>query len=176
MRRMGAGRRPERQKLHLCRPSRIDFADQQSAARLAADFFCRGTIMSGETSLAALLRSMRPQLNEGSYVFCTLADWSGLQPDEVIGSFREQEGLTVIVSRARAEALKLPFSYEAAWITLTVHSSLEAVGLTAAFATALGQAGISCNVVAAFYHDHIFVAQADAQRAMAVLEGLAAGA
>ncbi|MCQ0167804.1 acetyltransferase [Pseudomonas sp. S12(2018)] len=132
--------------------------------------------MSGETSLAALLRSMRPQLNEGSYVFCTLADWSGLQPDEVIGSFREQEGLTVIVSRARAEALKLPFSYEASWITLTVHSSLEAVGLTAAFATALGQAGISCNVVAAFYHDHIFVAQADAQRAMAVLEGLAAGA
>ena len=96
--------------------------------------------MSGETSLAALLRSMRPQLNEGSYVFCTLADWSGLQPDEVIGSFREQEGLTVIVSRGRAEALKLPFSYEAAWITLTVHSSLEAVGLTAAFATALGQA------------------------------------
>ncbi|MNJ75038.1 hypothetical protein D3C77_720650 [compost metagenome] len=82
----------------------------------------------------------------------------------------------MIVSRGRAEALKLPFSYEAAWITLTVHSSLEAVGLTAAFATALGQAGISCNVVAAFYHDHIFVAQADAQRAMAVLEGLAAGA
>ena len=132
--------------------------------------------MAGETALATLLRSMSPHLNDGDYVFCTLPDHRIPAGCEVIGSFREQEGLTVIVSRGRAEALKLPFSYEAAWITLTVHSSLEAVGLTAAFATALGQAGISCNVVAAFYHDHIFVAQADAQRAMAVLEGLAAGA
>lgn len=129
--------------------------------------------MTGETALATLLRSMQPQLNEGSYVFCTVADWAGLEPGDVIGSFREQEGLTLIVSRQRAEALGLAFSYEAAWITLTVHSSLEAVGLTAAFASALGQAGISCNVVAAFYHDHIFVAQADAQRALAVLQALA---
>jgi hypothetical protein len=68
------------------------------------------------------------------------------------------------------------FDYVAAWITLNVHSALEAVGLTAAFATALGQAGISCNVIAGYYHDHLFVGQADAERAMHVLRDLAANA
>ncbi|MNG35746.1 hypothetical protein D3C84_1225580 [compost metagenome] len=62
----------------------------------------------------------------------------------------------------------------AAWITLQVHSSLAAVGLTAAFASALGQANISCNVIAGYHHDHLFVAQADAERALAVLRQLAA--
>jgi uncharacterized protein len=61
----------------------------------------------------------------------------------------------------------------AAWITLTVHSALEAVGLTAAFSKALADVNISCNVVAGYYHDHIFVPQQDAEKAMAVLESLA---
>jgi hypothetical protein len=132
--------------------------------------------MAGETSLTTLLRSMSPQLNAGEYVFCTLRDGrlpSGL---EVLGSFREQEGLTVIVDRATAECAGLSFDYVAAWITLNVHSALEAVGLTAAFATALGKAGISCNVIAGYYHDHLFVGLADAERAMHVLRDLAAHA
>ncbi|MCY7261415.1 ACT domain-containing protein [Pseudomonas protegens] len=131
--------------------------------------------MAGETSLATLLRSMSPQLNDGEYVFCSLTDPSLLQDCEVLGSFREREGLTVILPRQQAERLGLAFDYVAAWITLNVHSALEAVGLTAAFAGALGQAGISCNVIAGFYHDHLFVGQADAQRAMQVLQKLAAG-
>jgi hypothetical protein len=128
--------------------------------------------MAGETSLNTLLRSMSPHLNEGDYVFCTLTDAlpSGV---EVLGSFREQEGLTVILERWQAQNLGLTFEYIAAWITLTVHSSLAAVGLTAAFATALAQAGISCNVVAGFYHDHLFVAKNDAAKAMATLHQLA---
>jgi hypothetical protein len=128
--------------------------------------------MAGETSLNTLLRSMSPHLNEGDYVFCTLTDAlpSGV---EVLGSFREQEGLTVILERWQAQNLGLTFEYVAAWITLTVHSSLAAVGLTAAFATALAQAGISCNVVAGFYHDHLFVAKNDAAKAMATLHQLA---
>ncbi len=131
--------------------------------------------MAGETSLATLLRSMSPQLNDGEYVFCSLTDPSLLQDCEVLGSFREREGLTVILPRQQAERLGLTFDYVAAWITLNVHSALEAVGLTAAFAGALGQAGISCNVIAGFYHDHLFVGQADARRAMQVLQKLAAG-
>ncbi|KQZ93442.1 ACT domain-containing protein [Pseudomonas sp. Root562] len=130
--------------------------------------------MAGETSLATLLRSMSPQLNAGEYVFCTLPDGQLPTGLDIIGSFREQEGLTVIVERSHAEQTGLRFDYVAAWITLNVHSALEAVGLTAAFATALGKAGISCNVIAGYYHDHLFVGQADAERALEVLRNLAA--
>lgn len=132
--------------------------------------------MAGETSLATLLRSMSPELNDGDYVFCTLTDARVLKGTDVLGSFREREGLTVIIERQQAEALGLSFDYVAAWITLNVHSALEAVGLTAAFAGALGQAGISCNVIAGFYHDHLFVGKDDAHKALSVLRQLAAHA
>ncbi|MBX9407645.1 ACT domain-containing protein [Pseudomonas baetica] len=132
--------------------------------------------MAGETSLSTLLRSMSPQLNAGDYVFCTLPDGHLPNGLEIVGCFREQEGLTVIVHRSLAERAGFSFDYVAAWITLNVHSALEAVGLTAAFATALGKAGISCNVIAGYYHDHLFVGQADAERAMQVLRDLAANA
>lgn len=132
--------------------------------------------MAGETALATLLRSMSPQLNDGDYVFCTLPDHSIPAGCEVIGSFREQEGLTLILERQQAQQAGLAFDYVAAWITLKVHSALEAVGLTAAFASALGNAGISCNVIAGYYHDHLFVGRADAERAMNVLRQLAADA
>ncbi|MBA2929401.1 ACT domain-containing protein [Pseudomonas sp. CCUG 57209] len=129
--------------------------------------------MAGETALATLLRSMSPHLNDGDYVFCTLPDHNIPAGCEVIGSFREQEGLTLILERQQAEHAGLAFDYVAAWITLNVHSALEAVGLTAAFASALGKAGIICNVIAGYYHDHLFVGRADAERAMHVLRQLA---
>lgn len=132
--------------------------------------------MTGETSLSTLLRSMSPQLNDGDFVFCSVTDTAVLNEVEVLGSFREREGLTVILERHQAQTLGLSFEYIAAWITLTVHSSLAAVGLTAVFSTALGQAGISCNVIAGYYHDHLFVAKDDAQKALAVLQLLAAQA
>ncbi|WP_448093861.1 ACT domain-containing protein [Pseudomonas lini] len=132
--------------------------------------------MAGETSLATLLRSMSPQLNDGEYVFCTLRDGKLPAGLEIVGSFREREGLTVILERSHAEKAGFSFDYVAAWITLNVHSALEAVGLTAAFATALGKADISCNVIAGYYHDHLFVGQADAERALQVLRDLATNA
>ncbi|EPJ2809356.1 ACT domain-containing protein [Pseudomonas putida] len=128
--------------------------------------------MSGEKSISALLRGMSPVLNEGDFVFCTVADASALLGTDVLGTFREKEGFTVIIERERADALGLEYNFVAAWITLTIHSALDAVGLTAAFATALGKAGISCNVIAAFYHDHIFVAKDDAAKAIDVLQAL----
>lgn len=143
---------------------------------------------NGETNIETLIRSMRPKLHEGEYVFCTAPNPSPdantttepkkqpLPPvDEVLCTFREEEGLTMVLRRDTADAYGLSYSYVSAWITLTVHSSLEAVGLTAAFAAALAKAGISCNVVAAYYHDHIFVATTDASKAMSVLEGLSEG-
>jgi len=128
--------------------------------------------MAAETDLTKLLKTTRPTLNEGEYVFCTVAASQLIDPSQIIGSFKEKEGLTVILDKRVADSLYLEYTYIAAWITLTVHSSLEAVGFTAAFSNALANAGIGCNVVAAYYHDHIFVAKQDAEKAMTVLEAL----
>jgi len=129
--------------------------------------------MSGTVSnLAELLRSMQPVLNRGVYAFTTLP--AGGVPDRLvpIATFREAEGLTLIVEEQQAQDAGLPILFRAAWITLTVHSDLQAVGLTAAVAGALTEAGISCNVVAAAHHDHLFVPVEAASRAIAALQAL----
>lgn len=131
--------------------------------------------MSGETNLTRLLATMQPALHPGDYVFCTVA-LAAPVPAEALGWFREAEGLTLILPRATADAQGLPYTYVAAWLTLTVYSSLATVGLTAAIAGALTRENISCNVVAAYYHDHLFVARADADRALGVLRALSAAA
>lgn len=104
--------------------------------------------------------------------FCTIASLSNIDPENVISLFKEDESWTVIINKNLADEMNFSYSYMAAWITLTIHSSLEAVGLTAAFSNALATEGISCNVVAAYYHDHIFVAKSDAVRALQVLQKL----
>lgn len=129
--------------------------------------------MSGEINLTRLLSSMQPTLREGEYVFCTLSAPGSLDLDPV-GFFKEEEGLTVILSRQQAEAAGLPYSAVFAMITLSVHSSLEAVGFLAAIATRLARHGISVNPVSAFYHDHLFVPTAQAETAIALLHELAA--
>lgn len=128
--------------------------------------------MVGEKDLDILIKSMKPVLNEGDYVFCEIHDLLQIDIDSMVCFFKEKEAVTVILKKESADKLSLKYSFVAAWITLTVHSSLEAVGLTAAFAQALANERISCNVVAAYYHDHIFVDKADAGKAMEVLRKL----
>ncbi len=130
--------------------------------------------MTGETNLSRLLASLSPRLNPGRFVFCSVPQPTVVQVAAALGSFREAEGTTLILAREEAERLGLAYDYLAAWITLEAHSSLAAVGLTAAFAKALAGEGISCNVIAGFHHDHLFVAEADAERALARLQRLAA--
>ncbi|HSE12407.1 MAG TPA: ACT domain-containing protein [Rudaea sp.] len=129
--------------------------------------------MSGPISdLRELLRSMRPLLHDGTYVFASLphdADIGALEP---LATFREHEGLSVVVEEGRAKLAQLEILFRAAWITLTVHSDLQAVGLTAAVAAALTEANISCNVIAAARHDHVFVPLESARAAIEVLEDL----
>jgi hypothetical protein len=127
---------------------------------------------TGQTNLNELLKSMKPKLHPGEYVFCVVEDISSVNPNDIIMTFREDEGDTLIIKKEIADQLHLSYSFVASWITLTVHSSLAAVGLTAAFSKALADEEISCNVVAAFYHDHIFVDQKDAERAMTILTQL----
>lgn len=131
--------------------------------------------MSGEKELHKLIASMTPILNQGVYVFVTLEekDLLKIPRNTAICEFREKEGFTLILERSKADLFNLQYNFTAAWITLSVHSALEAVGLTAAFSTELAHHNISCNVIAGYYHDHIFVAEEDALRAIKVLEELA---
>lgn len=130
--------------------------------------------MKGESNLDTLLKTMKPKLNIGEFVFCPVKDLTSVELKDTVLIFKEEEAFTIIVKKEIADTLKLDYSFIAFWITLTVHSSLEAVGLTAAFSKALSDNGISCNVVAAFYHDHIFVDKRDAEKAMEVLNRFSA--
>ena len=130
--------------------------------------------MIGESNLEKLLASLAPRLVPGEFVFCTFeaakyGDHADLQP---VAAISEPEGLTLIVPKPVAQARSLTSSAVHRMITLGVHSSLEAVGLTAAVATQLTAHGISANVVAAFHHDHIFVPCEHAERAIAALNEL----
>lgn len=129
--------------------------------------------------LAELLKSLSPRWNPGVYVFVSVPDDGPVALRSVVASIREPEGWSLVLAEADAAVLGLAIDFRAAWLTLTVHSALEAVGLTAVVAQALATAGISCNVIAGARHDHLFVPCERAQEAMAVLTGLqqqAAGA
>ncbi|MGG1943325.1 ACT domain-containing protein [Trinickia sp. NRRL B-1857] len=128
------------------------------------------------SDLQQLLATMQPSLNDGVYVFSSVHPNTDVSQFSPLATFREHEGLTVIIDEPTAVLHGLPVLFRAAWITLTVHSDLQAVGLTAAVAEALTKAGISCNVVAAAFHDHIFVPVERAADAIAELTNLQARA
>ena len=128
--------------------------------------------MEGEINLDLILKNLNPVLNDGKYVFTKVDSIEHVPFSQILFLFKEKEGITIVLKKQHAEVLNLNFSYIASWITLEVHSSLAAVGLTAAFSQALGNANISCNVVAAYLHDHIFVDENDALKAMNVLQEL----
>jgi hypothetical protein len=131
--------------------------------------------MAGERDLAKLLSGMRPHLNRGRYVFTSVKDGipEGLLPAVTVA---EDEGLTLVVRQEEADAAGLPYDYVAGWITLRVHSALDAVGLTAVVATELAEAGLSCNIVAGFHHDHLFVPHEQIPQAVELLDALSARA
>ncbi|KFA92888.1 ACT domain-containing protein [Archangium violaceum] len=132
--------------------------------------------MSGETNLEVLLKSMKPVLRGGEFVFLTTRR-SLLEalPLEPLGLFHEEEGLTLILPREKADAAGLPYSAVFRMITLSVHSSLEAVGFLAAITNRLASRGISVNPVSAYFHDHLFVPSARAEESLEVLAGFARG-
>jgi hypothetical protein len=122
-----------------------------------------------ESDLAELLRTLEPLLNEGVYVYSVVPASTDLRSVPIVATFLEPEGRTLILSEADALQAGLPVLFRAAWITLQVHSDLQAVGLTAAVSRTLSEAGISCNVVAAAHHDHLFVPVELADQALARL-------
>jgi hypothetical protein len=119
----------------------------------------------------AMIAGMDPVLKPGEWIFASVPHGEPV-PDAAAGAlatFHEDEGLTLVLPRERAEAAGFDTALPMARIVLSVHSALDGVGLTAAVAAALAAEGIACNVIAAFHHDHLFVPAAVAADALAAL-------
>jgi len=126
--------------------------------------------MTGETDLEVLLKSMKPALHEGEFVFCTMSPERAGELDLApVCQFREDEGLTLILKRQQADSAGLPYEYISRMIALTVHSSLNSVGFLAVITSKLAEHGISVNPVSAYYHDYLFVPSEKALETMRLL-------
>jgi hypothetical protein len=129
--------------------------------------------MPGERDLKTLLLNMKPEMHEGVFVFCSVAEDAEIPATvEPKCVFREREGTTLILRQEEAESAALLHQLPSRLITLTAHSSLEAVGFLAAITGRLAEAGISVNAVSAFYHDHLFVPQHRADEALQLLQNM----
>lgn len=133
--------------------------------------------MSGERDLSRLLTGLAPELEAEPRVFVRI---DGEPAAEIVAAsfaiVREREGVTVVLDAADAARFGLPIEPRWAWITLTVHSDLAAVGMMAAVAAELASAGIPVNPVAGWYHDHLLVPWERREEAVRRLEELAARA
>ena len=123
------------------------------------------------TDLDAMLRSLTVSIRPERYTFVTVESPPPLA-DGIAALLTEAEGVTVVATVERATAEGWAYDFEAAWLTLEIHSALEAVGLTAAFSAVLADAQIPCNVLAGFHHDHLLVPADRASEAVAALESL----
>lgn len=121
--------------------------------------------------LPNLLASLDARRVPGRFVFVA-APAERLAALPALATLREDEGWTAVLRIEDADAAALPYDFVAAWITLSVHSDLAAVGLTAAVSRALAEAGIACNVLAGLHHDHLLVPAARADDALAAIRAL----
>ncbi|PHV10930.1 ACT domain-containing protein [Chitinimonas sp. BJB300] len=122
--------------------------------------------------LTALLASLEPELQPGHYAFVSLGPLRSPNDIPTIASFKEKEGWTLVVEQETAQQHNLTALFTAAWITLTVHSDLAAIGLTAVVSQALADRGIACNIMAGAWHDHLFIPPNQAENAMETLRAL----
>jgi hypothetical protein len=133
-------------------------------------------VVSGETDLAAMLATLEVVRVPGVFVYVTVPDGQELPRSmRPWATVVEPEGLSVVVGRPQADDAGLEYSFEAAWLTLRVHSSLAAVGLTAALSGALAAAGMPANVIAGHHHDHVLVPLDRWEEAVEVLHSLRQG-
>jgi hypothetical protein len=126
--------------------------------------------MTGERELGRLLAGLSPERRHGEVVIVAVRDPAGLP---TLATVTEEDAITVVLRREDADRLELLYDWVAAWVTLTVHSSWEAVGMTAAVAQSLAEVDIPCNVLAGFRHDHLLIPVEQVDAAMAALRGLA---
>lgn len=124
-------------------------------------------------NLDQLMKSMKPELVSGEFVFCTVSEkqLANLKGKPIL-IFKEEEGITLILHKQEANANSIKYTDIWALITMKVHSDLTAVGFLASLTTALAKEGIPGNVVSAYYHDHLFVPKEKSKEALETLQKL----
>ncbi len=129
--------------------------------------------MEGEKDLTIMLQQLNPRLEEAEYVFCSVSiDQAEQLADQASGWFNEEEGVTLILEKSRADSQKMEYGPVFKKITLRVHSSLISVGLLALVTNSLAQGGLSVNVISGYYQDHLFLEKNAANQALSILEEL----
>mgnify|MGYP001570329292 FL=1 len=128
--------------------------------------------MTGQTNLSEVLKSMQVSCDNIEYGFASVKDKQVNFDEQVLGTFKENEGLTVIAQKEYLETNNIQYEGPYAKLTIEIHTSLELVGLTAVLAKKLAENQISANVVAGYFHDHIFVQYAVRQKAIEAINNL----
>ena len=128
---------------------------------------------SGEEDLSSILNNLQPELLIEDYVFITSDDDSDSQNKlDPIATFKEKEGVTLVITQERAQGNNLQYNPVFSCISLGVHSSLTSVGLIAAISKSLSDNGIACNVFSGYFHDHIFVQKSLSTQALEVINNI----
>ena len=115
---------------------------------------------------------LKPKLNKGEYVFVLIDNIDGINEKDILCSFKEDDKYSIILKKEFANKYGMSYDFVAAWISLDLYSSLDTVGLTSMFSKALSDNNISCNVIAGYNHDHIFVNYKDKELAFEILNKL----
>jgi len=125
--------------------------------------------MSGLHHLGDILAGMIPKLQPEVFVFATFESREAAQTLPYQMLFEEAEGITLILRQNDADRAGLSYEFPCRMITLDVHSALAAVGFMALITERLASKGISVNPVSGFYHDHLFIPEAQAEEAVDLL-------
>lgn len=128
--------------------------------------------MTGETHLPSILATLDVTVRPGAYFVLTRRAPDAAADAVAEARITELEGVTYVVPEAFARAQGEPPGFVAAWLSLRVHSALNAVGVTAAVSGALAERGIACNVLAGYHHDHLLVPAARRDDAIAAIRSL----
>ena len=123
----------------------------------------------GETDLGVMLSTLAVERRPGRFAYVAVENPAPELLALAHAVVTEGDSTTLVLEVEAAERAGLPVTIEMAWLTLQVHSSLEAVGLTAAVSARLAARGIACNVIAGYHHDHLLVPIARADDAIAAL-------
>ncbi len=127
---------------------------------------------AAESNLHQLLRTLTPEVRQHPVAYISIPPSDPVPVVATLATVAEPEGTTLVLDSTLASQLDYPILFEAAWITLRVHSDLAAVGLTAAVSQALAKVSIPCNIIAGAHHDHVLVPYHQREPALACLQKL----